>query len=66
MYYRSAAGTWTYWESGSVVPASSSYQQISAVTPPVPSGATHLSFGLALPGLGTLTTDDYALLDLTP
>ena len=28
---------------------------------PLPAGATAISFGLAITGVGTLTTDDYAL-----
>jgi hypothetical protein len=34
-------------------------------TPPVPAGATNISFGIALSGVGTLQTSDYSLTDVT-
>ncbi|MEH0843238.1 polysaccharide deacetylase family protein [Micromonospora sp. CPCC 205711] len=64
LYYRTAAGSWVYWATGPVVPASGSWVATPAyLTPPVPSGATALSFGLALVGTGSLLTDDYTLID---
>jgi hypothetical protein len=36
------------------------------VTPPLPAGATHLSVGLALRGVGYAVMDDFALEQLAP
>lgn len=64
-YYRNAAGSWVYWATGPGVQASSSWAQSPTfTTSPVPSGATAVSFGLALTGVGNLTTDDYSLSEL--
>jgi hypothetical protein len=62
-FYRDAAGTWRYWETGPAVSASATWAQASFTTAAVPAGATALSFGLALVGAGALTTDDYAAMD---
>jgi len=61
LYYRSAAGIWTYWTSSPWLAASSTWTQATWTTPAVPAGATAISFGLSLFSLGTLTTDDYSL-----
>ncbi len=60
-YYRSGAGVWTYWLSNKNFIASNDWVQASFTTPPIPAGATALSFGLYLNTIGTLITDDYAL-----
>ncbi|WIM94989.1 polysaccharide deacetylase family protein [Actinoplanes oblitus] len=61
-YYRNAAGTWTYWASSPTYAPSSVWNLANYVTPPLPAGATAISFGLAINGKGTLITDDYTLL----
>jgi peptidoglycan/xylan/chitin deacetylase (PgdA/CDA1 family) len=66
VYYRNASGAWAYWKTSPVQPASSGWRQASWTTPAVPAGATALSFGLTLTGVGTVTTDDYALVDVQP
>lgn len=60
-YYRSSSGTWTYWAAGPLVIPTSSWNLAYYATPPLPAGATAVSFGLAMAGNGTLVTDDYAL-----
>jgi peptidoglycan/xylan/chitin deacetylase (PgdA/CDA1 family) len=60
-YYLSSAGTWTYWQASPLVAPSSSWNLASFTSAPLPAGATAVSFGLAVAGVGTLTTDDYAL-----
>jgi hypothetical protein len=30
------------------------------LTPPTPAGTTAISFGIGLPGVGTIITDDYS------
>jgi peptidoglycan/xylan/chitin deacetylase (PgdA/CDA1 family) len=63
LYYRTGVGTWSYWTSSPWFAASASYVQAVWTTPPIPAGATAISFGLNLFSNGTLTTDDYALYD---
>jgi peptidoglycan/xylan/chitin deacetylase (PgdA/CDA1 family) len=60
-YYRDSSGTWDYWDAGPWLGAANAYTQATWVTPAVPAGATAISFGLDLFGVGTLTTDDYSL-----
>jgi hypothetical protein len=58
-FYQDSTGVWHYWKDGPAVAASASYKQATYDTPPVPAGATHIWFGLALVGTGTITSDDY-------
>jgi hypothetical protein len=60
VYYRTSAGAWNYWATGPAVASAASWTQASYTTAAVPAGATHLTFGLALSGVGTLVMDDYA------
>jgi peptidoglycan/xylan/chitin deacetylase (PgdA/CDA1 family) len=62
-YYRSATGVWTFWSSATVSASPSGWTQASWSTPPVPSGATHLSVGMGLSDAGSLTMDDFSLYD---
>jgi peptidoglycan/xylan/chitin deacetylase (PgdA/CDA1 family) len=64
-YYRTTSGGWVYWLKGPVQPASSTWRQATWTPPAVPAGATAVSFGLSLAAVGTVTTDDYALVDVT-
>jgi len=65
VYYRDGGGTWHYWTQSPSQAAQAGWTQASWTTPAVPSGAVALSFGLNLAQVGSLTTDDYALTDLT-
>jgi peptidoglycan/xylan/chitin deacetylase (PgdA/CDA1 family) len=60
LYYRTANGSWAYWTSSPWFATASAWTQATFQTPPVPAGATGVSFGLALISNGTLTTDDYS------
>jgi hypothetical protein len=60
-YYRNASGSWVYWQSSPLLAPSSTWTLASFTSAPLPAGATAISFGLAISGPGTLTTDDYAL-----
>lgn len=62
LYYRDADGVWRYWTSGPWIGAASAWTHADMLSPPVPAGATALSFGLALIANGTLRTDDYSLI----
>ena len=60
-YYRTLAGTWTFWATSPPMPASRDWTPGSWMPPPVPSGVTAVSFGLALRSNGTLATTRYSL-----
>jgi peptidoglycan/xylan/chitin deacetylase (PgdA/CDA1 family)/archaellum component FlaF (FlaF/FlaG flagellin family) len=62
-WYRDANGAWHSWTQSPQYGAASSWTQANWVTPAVPAGATALSFGLSIAAVGTLTTDDYSLMD---
>lgn len=58
-YYRNSAGAWVYWTGSPLYPPTSQYSVAYLKTPPLPAGATAVSYGLAIQGVGSLTTDDY-------
>jgi peptidoglycan/xylan/chitin deacetylase (PgdA/CDA1 family) len=60
-YYRNAAGSWVFWQSSPLLAPTSAWTLASFTSAPLPPGATAVSFGLAISGAGTVTTDDYAL-----
>ena len=66
VYYRTWSGRWAYWMSSPYFPASPGWAHARWATPPVPAGATGLSFGLALFSNGSLTTDSYSLAATPP
>jgi peptidoglycan/xylan/chitin deacetylase (PgdA/CDA1 family) len=61
IYYRDSGGVFRYWMSSPLQPPSANWNLASVKTPPLQAGATGVSFGLAIQGVGTLITDDYAL-----
>jgi peptidoglycan/xylan/chitin deacetylase (PgdA/CDA1 family) len=65
-YYRTSAGTWTYWTSASFPASPSAWARATMITPAVPSGATQLSIGMGLSALGSVTMDDFSLSDNAP
>lgn len=64
-YYRDVNGAWQVWSTGPNVAPSSTMVQTALTTAALPAGATAVSFGLALVGVGQLSTDDYGLVDAT-
>jgi peptidoglycan/xylan/chitin deacetylase (PgdA/CDA1 family) len=60
IYRRTSLGSWAYWTSSPVFPASTSWRQAAWTTPAVPPGTTALSFGLTA-YVGTMYTSDYSL-----
>lgn len=60
-YYRTAQGTWKFWVTSPPLAASRDWTPGTWTAPALPSGATALSFGLALRGDGTLSTTRYSL-----
>jgi hypothetical protein len=66
MYYRTWSGRWVYWTSSPYFPPSQAWAQARWATPPVPAGASGVSFGLALFSNGSLTTDSYSFTATPP
>jgi peptidoglycan/xylan/chitin deacetylase (PgdA/CDA1 family) len=61
VYYQNASGNWVWWAQSPQFPVSSGWALASWTTPAVPAGATALSFGINLAGVGSLTTDSYTM-----
>jgi hypothetical protein len=57
-YRRGSDGTWVYWGQSPAFAAAATWAQATWVTPAVPVGATHLSFGLSIATAGTMLVDD--------
>jgi hypothetical protein len=62
-FYRDASGSWVPWVSGPSLPVANGWARASYVTPALPLGATEVSFGISAESLGTVTTDDYTLIE---
>jgi peptidoglycan/xylan/chitin deacetylase (PgdA/CDA1 family) len=60
-YYKNSSGAWTYWQGSPLVAPTSSWTLAYFQSAPLPAGATAVSYGLAISGAGSLTTDDYAM-----
>ena len=63
LYYRDSTGAWYYWTSSPWYATATAWTQATFTTPPVPANAVAMTFGLGLIANGTLTTDDYSLVD---
>lgn len=61
-YYRNAAG-WQFWTQSPLFPASSDWSRASWITPRLPDGATAISIAMGLRSIGSLTMDDFSLID---
>ncbi|MDQ0029900.1 fibronectin type III domain-containing protein [Arthrobacter bambusae] len=66
VYYRTGTGYWTYWTASPQYTASSNWTQVSWTTPALPAGASGISYGLNIQANGSITTDDYSMIDVTP
>jgi peptidoglycan/xylan/chitin deacetylase (PgdA/CDA1 family) len=63
VYYRTGLGSWAYWTASPFFAGATTYQKAAWTTPPLPEGASAVSFGLDLLSNGTLTVDDYEMFD---
>ncbi|WP_442544915.1 S-layer homology domain-containing protein [Arthrobacter sp. KN11-1C] len=63
VYYRVGNGFWTYWTASPLVLPAANWTQITWTTPPLPAGASGISWGLNIQANGTITTDDYEMYD---
>jgi len=59
-FYRDTAGAWRWWLSTELPASPIDWRQASYLTPPLPAGATAITFGIGLTSAGTLYTDDYS------
>lgn len=66
VFYRTTAGTWKWFAESPLLPVSSSYRQTSYTTPVLPADATAISVGLSIFSVGSLTSDAYTLVEVTP
>ncbi|MDQ3338021.1 MAG: Ig-like domain-containing protein [Myxococcota bacterium] len=66
IYYRNASGAWVYFAQSPALPTSSAYALGSYTTAPLPAGATAISVGLSIINLGSVTMDDFTLVDAGP
>lgn len=60
VYYRDSSGRWAYWTSSPYFSGTAQWAHATWTAPPVPSGASAISFGLDIFAVGTLTTADYS------
>jgi peptidoglycan/xylan/chitin deacetylase (PgdA/CDA1 family) len=62
-YYRDSAGTWHTWQASPLFPPTptGTWNLAYFKTAALPTGATAISYGLAIAGVGNLTTDDYTM-----
>ena len=51
---------WSYWTDIKALPATTTWSQATAVTPPIPAGVDAIAWGISISSDGTLTTDDYS------
>jgi peptidoglycan/xylan/chitin deacetylase (PgdA/CDA1 family) len=63
VWYRDSNGGWHWWMESPQINAASGWTQAVWATPAIPANAVGLSFGLELLSAGTLTVDDYSLVD---
>jgi hypothetical protein len=58
-------GGWRYWTDLLTVPPSAGWAQLDVRTPEIPPGTDQISWGVSVYGVGSVTTDDYAMVDAT-
>ncbi len=61
VYYRNSSGSWVYWTQSAKLAVASGWTQASFTTPAVPAGATNISVGMGMSGVGSMTMDDFGL-----
>ncbi|WP_423182861.1 polysaccharide deacetylase family protein [Arthrobacter sp. NyZ413] len=64
LYYRIGNGFWQYWTASPLIGATANWTQATWTTPPLPAGASGISWGLNIQTNGTITTDDYEMYDV--
>ena len=62
VYYRDRDGSWVYWATSPALPVSAAWTRGTFTFPALPATATHLSVGLGLTQIGSMTMDDFELI----
>lgn len=63
LYRQDNTGSWSYWTQSPTFPATATYTRAEWTSPPVPADTQAVSIGLTLNADGTLTTDNYSMVD---
>ncbi len=63
--FKHSSGVWSYYTDLKTLAASAGYIQAVALTPLIPAGVDQISFGVSLHSNGSVSTDDYALQDIS-
>ena len=66
VYYRNSAGKWAYWIQSPNFAIATAWTQGRFATPALPGDATHISIGMGIGGIGSLTVDDFELVEGAP
>jgi hypothetical protein len=65
MFRHDVAQGWVYWTDLASLPVASAWTQKTVRTPQVPANTDQIVWGVTIYGNGTLTTDDYSMVDST-
>ncbi|WP_329122008.1 galactose oxidase early set domain-containing protein [Streptomyces sp. NBC_01465] len=66
LFRHDATAGWQYWTDLKTLDLSASYAQATVRTPAVPAGTDRITWGVSVYGTGAVTTDDYAMAEVTP
>ncbi|GAA4434611.1 galactose oxidase early set domain-containing protein [Phytohabitans houttuyneae] len=55
---------WQYWMDPATLPATTAWTQKVVRTPPIPANTDQITWGVSIYALGTLTTDDYSMVEV--
>ncbi|MGI5149669.1 galactose oxidase-like domain-containing protein [Plantactinospora sp. CA-294935] len=56
---------WQYWLDPATLAATTAWQQKVVRTPPIPANTDQITWGVSIYSTGTLTTDDYSMVDVS-
>jgi hypothetical protein len=65
MFRHDVAQGWVYWTDLATLAKTNAWKQQTVRTPQVPAGTDQIVWGVTVYGVGTLRTDDYAMVDAT-
>lgn len=65
LFKRNEIGQWTFWTNSPPIAPASVWTRAAWISPTPPADARGMSFGLAIDSVGTLTTDDYGLAEIS-
>ncbi|MFD7546944.1 galactose oxidase-like domain-containing protein [Streptomyces sp. NPDC059816] len=61
LFRRDTTGGWQYWTDLRTLPVAPAYERVEVRTPPIPPGTDQITWGVSVYGVGSVTTDDYAM-----